>query len=252
MSFDVAATAYDAFMGRWSRRLSEPLADTAGITPGMRVLDVGCGTGALTEELVRRVGAMDVSAVDPSSSFVSAMRDRLPGVDVREGFAERLPFESGQFDATLAQLVVHFMADPVASLAEMRRVTRPGGVVVACVWDYAGNRGPLGIFWDVAREIRRDVRDESQLAGTREGHLVSLFEAAGLQRVSQSVLHATIEHSTFDEWWDPFTQGAGPAGAFVASLDANEVDRLRDACERRLDARPITVRAAAWAARGEA
>lgn len=252
MSFDVAATAYDAFMGRWSRRLSRALADAAGIAAGMRVLDVGCGTGALTEELVRRVGAENVSAVDPSPSFVAAMRERFPGVDVQEASAERLPFGDGRFDAALAQLVVHFMADPVAGLAEMRRVTRPGGVVAACVWDYAGNRGPLGVFWDAAREIRPDVRDESRLAGTREGHLVSLFEAAGLQHVSQTVLEAEIEHATFEEWWDPFTKGAGPAGAFVAGLDADEVDRLRMACECRLDARPITVRAAAWAARGHA
>jgi SAM-dependent methyltransferase len=252
MSFDVAATAYDAFMGRWSRRISMAQADEAGIVPGMRVLDVGCGTGALTEELVRRVTAEHVSAVDPSPSFVSAMRDHLPGVDVREATAERLPFEDGTFDAAIAQLVVHFMADPVAGLVEMRRVTRRGGVVAASVWDYAGNRGPLGVFWEAAREIRPEVRDESHLAGTREGHLAELFEAAGLRHVSRSVLHATIEHPTFDAWWEPFTKGAGPAGAFVAGLDPGDVDRLRRACERRLDARPITVRASAWAARGYA
>jgi len=252
MSFDVAATAYDAFMGRWSRRIAVAQADEAGIAPGMRVLDVGCGTGALTEELVHRVTARLVAAVDPSPSFVSAMRDRFRGLDVREASAERLPFEDGTFDAALAQLVVHFMADPVAGLVEMRRVTRRGGVVAASVWDYAGNRGPLGVFWEAAREIRPDVRDESRLAGTREGHLAELFEAAGLRHVSQSVLHATIEHATFEEWWDPFTKGAGPAGAFVAGLDSGEVDRLHEACERRLDARPITVRAAAWAARGYA
>ena len=156
------------------------------------------------------------------------------------------------FDAALAQLVVHFMADPVAGLAEMRRVTRRGGVVAACVWDYAGNRGPLGVFWDAAHEIRPDVRDESHLAGTREGHLVELFEAAGIQQVTQAVLHVTIEHPTFETWWDPFTKGAGPAGAFVGGLPSSEVDRLRRACERRLQTGPITVRAAAWAARGYA
>jgi SAM-dependent methyltransferase len=252
MSFDVAAAAYDGFMGRWSRLLSSAMADTAGVAPGMRVLDVGCGTGALTEELVRRVTGSGVSAVDPSSSFVAAMRERFPGLDVRQAPAERLPFADGAFDAALAQLVVHFMADPVAGLAEMRRVTRPGGVVAACVWDYAGDRGPLGVFWDAAREVRPDVRDESRLAGTRDGDLIALLRAAGLRDVVGSELHASVDHGTFEEWWAPFTLGAGPAGAFVASLDPAEVDRLRAACERRLADRPITVHAVAWAARGEA
>jgi len=250
--FDVAANAYDAFMGRWSRRLSAPFADAAGVAGGMQVVDVGCGTGALTEELIRRVGTGAVSAADPSTSFVSAIRDRHPDIDVHEAPAERLPFDDGRFDAALAQLVVHFMADPVAGLAEMRRVTRRGGTVAACVWDYAGNRGPLGVFWDAAREVRADVHDESRLAGTRDGHLVELLEAAGLRHVSQSVLHVAIEHPTFEAWWDPFTKGAGPAGAFVASLDAGEVEHLRRVCERLLQERPITVRAAAWAAHGYA
>lgn len=201
MSFDVDAAAYDAFMGRWSRLLSAALADAAGIVPGMRVLDVGCGTGALTDELVRRVGARGVAAIDPSVSFVHAMRDRFPGVDVREASAEQLPFSDGGFDATLAQLVVHFLRDPIAGLAEMRRVTRPGGVVVACVWDYAGNRGPLGVFWDAAREIRPDVRDESRLAGTRDGHLRELFEApgCGTSRRRSSTRRSSTPRSTSGE-----------------------------------------------------
>lgn len=251
MSFDVAAAAYDEYMGRWSRALSAGLAELAGVRAGMRVLDVGCGTGALTEELVRRVGADNVAAVDPSASFVRAMRDHLPGVDVRQAQAERLPFADATVDAALAQLVVHFMADPVAGITEMRRVTRPVGVVAACVWDFGGDRGPLGVFWDAAREIRPDVVDESGLAGTRDGHLVELFRAAGLRGVSQSVLEATIEHPSFEAWWAPFTKGVGPGGAFVARLDPGEVARLRQACERRLGGRlPIVVRAAAWAARG--
>lgn len=252
MTFNVAAGAYDAFMGRWSRLLAPAFADTAGVAAGMQVVDVGCGTGALTEELVRRVGAGAVSAVDPSGSFVAAMRARMPDLDVREAPAEQLPFEDGVFDAALAQLVVHFMAEPVAGLTEMRRVTRDGGVVAACVWDYAGDRGPLGVFWDAARAVRPGVRDESRLAGTRDGHLVELFAAAGLRDVSQSVLHATIEHPTFEAWWEPFTRGAGPAGALVAGLDPGERARLRDECERRLPTRPISVTAAAWAARGSA
>ena len=117
---------------------------------GRRVLDVGCGPGALTAELVRRVGADSVSAVDPSEPFVAAATERHPGVDVRQGSAEQLPFPDDAFDAALGQLVVHFMADPVAGLTEMARVTRRGGVVAACVWDHAGGGGPLSRFWEAA------------------------------------------------------------------------------------------------------
>ena len=252
MSFSVASDAYEAFMGRWSRLLSAPFADFAGVVTGMRVVDVGCGTGALTDELLRRVGPRAVSAVDPSATFGTALRGRHPDIDLREASAERLPFDDGVFDAALAQLVVHFMPDPLAGLAEMRRVTRPGGVVAACVWDYAGDRGPLGVFWDAVHAIWPDATGEGSLAGTRDGHLVELLEGAGLQQVMQTVLWASIEHPTFDAWWLPFTQGAGPAGAFVAGLGPDDQARLRRECERRLSGGPITVTAAAWAARGVA
>lgn len=252
MSFEVAADAYDAFMGRWSRLLSGGLADFAGVTSGMRVLDVGCGTGVLTAELIGRVGPAAVSAVDPSAAFCAAMRTRYPDIDVVQAPAERLPFDDDRFDAALAQLVIHFMTDPVAGLAEMRRVTRPGGVVSGCVWDYAGSRGPLGVFWDAARAIDPGVADESDLAGTRDGHLVELFRAAGLREVVATTLSAVIEHPTFEAWWEPFTKGAGPAGALVARLDPSVRERLRHECRRRLPDEPITVSAVAWTARGVA
>ena len=127
MSFDVGAEAYTRFMGRFSEPLAYEFAERSSIHPEQRVLDVGCGPGALTAELVRRVGPAQVAAIDPSASFVAAARERFPDVDVREGRAERLPFPDASFDVALAQLVVHFMTDPVAGLAEMRRVTRPGG-----------------------------------------------------------------------------------------------------------------------------
>lgn len=252
MTFEVPADAYDGFMGRWSRLLSSAFADFAGIAAGMRVIDVGCGTGALTRELVERGDDGLVTAVDPSSTFVAAMRRSFPRVDVRQASAERLPFEDARFDAALAQLVVHFMVDPVGGIDEMRRITRRTGSVAACVWDYAGNRGPLGVFWDAARAIQPSVRDESDLPGTAEGQLVELFQAASLRNVTSTVLSVTIEHDDFATWWEPFTKGAGPAGAFVASLDVEERQRLRDECQRRLPAGPIVVTAAAWAARGEA
>lgn len=252
MTFRVAADAYDRFMGRYSVPLGPLMADLAGVTPGQRVLDVGCGPGALTAELVRRVGASAVSAIDPSEPFVDAAQQRNPGVDVRHAAAEKLPFDDGSFDAALAQLVVHFMADPVEGLGEMRRVTRRDGVVVACVWDHDGGSGPLSMFWQAARRLDPAVADEAGLAGAREGHLGELFRAAELADVEETVLAVHVEHPTFEEWWEPFTLGVGPAGVHVASLDADRRDALRDECRRLLPAAPFTVQARAWAARGAA
>src|ERR687897_694836 len=134
-------------MGRYSVPLAPQLADLASIAAGQRAIDVGCGPGALTAELVARLGAGAVAAVDPSEPFVAAARERHPGVSVQQAAAEELPFEDGAFDASLAQLVVHFMADPLAGLRELARVTSKGGIVAACVWDHAGGRGaPRGVL----------------------------------------------------------------------------------------------------------
>jgi len=250
MSFDVAAEAYDRYMGRYSRLLSGQLADLASVGRGQRVLDVGCGTGALTGELVGRLGPSAVAAIDPSEPFVAATLARYPGVDVRQAPAERLPFPDDAFDAVLAQLVVHFMKDPVAGITEMARVTRRDGVVAACVWDHAGSQGPLRLFWETARTLDPDVDDESDLPGTREGHLTELFEAAGLREVAGSALSVSLEHPTFDGWWDPFTHGVGPAGDYLASLDADRQAELHEACRRKVLSEPFVVTAVAWAARG--
>jgi SAM-dependent methyltransferase len=252
VNFDVAADSYDRFMGRYSRLLSPQLADLAGVgSDGRhRVLDVGCGPGALTAELVARVGPEAVAAVDPSESFVAAARARNPGVEVRRAPAENLPFAEDAFDAALAQLVVHFMSDPVAGLTEMARVTRPGGVVAACVWDHGGGQGPLRVFWQSARELEPGVDDESHLAGAREGHLAELFEAAGLREIEEAVLPVDVEHATFEEWWEPFTRGVGPAGAYVATLAADRQDELRERCRAKVPVEPFKLTAVAWAVRG--
>mgnify|MGYP000064715990 CR=1 FL=1 len=254
MSFAVAAEAYDRFMGRYSAPLAAPFADFAGIAAGRRgrALDVGCGPGALTGELVRRLGPDAVAAVDPSAPFVAAARERHPGVDVRQAAAEELPFPDGAFDATLAQLVVHFLTDPVSGLRELARVTRPGGVVAACVWDHAGGGGPLAAFWDAARALDPAVEDESGLAGAREGQLAELLEAAGLEAVEQGVVASVVEHPSFDEWWEPFTLGVGPAGSYAAGLDPERRERLRRLCRERLPTAPFAIEAHAWAARGRA
>lgn len=239
-------------MGRYSVPLAPQLADLADVASGQRVLDVGCGPGALTAELVLRLGPAAVSAVDPSEPFVAAAQERHPGVSVQRASAEQLPFEDRAFDAALAQLVVHFMADPVAGLREMARVTRAQGVVAACVWDHAGGYGPLSVFWDAARELDPDVEDESQRAGSREGHLGELFEAAGLREVEESALTVSVEHPSFEDWWEPYTLGVGPAGGFAAGLDVEQQARLRERCRELLPAAPFVLTSRAWAARGRA
>jgi SAM-dependent methyltransferase len=252
VTFAVAAEAYDRFMGRYATPLAPRLADLAGVERGQRALDVGCGPGALTGELVARLGTDRVAAVDPSEPFVDAARERHPGVDVRHAAAEALPFSDGEFDVALAQLVVHFMADPIVGLQEMARVTRGGGVVVACVWDHAGGRGPLSLFWTAVRQLDPDADDESRLAGSREGHLVELFETAGLRNVDGTVLAVQVDHETFDAWWEPFTLGVGPAGAYVAQLEPGRREELEERCRQLAPVAPFSLDVRAWAARGHA
>jgi len=251
MSFDVAADAYDRFMGRYSVMLAPQMADIAGVRRGQRAIDVGCGPGALTAELVARLGAGSVAAIDPSEPFVAAARERHRGVDVRLAPAEQLPFAADAFDAALAQLVVHFMTDPVAGLAEMGRVTRRGGHVAACVWDFAGGNGPISALWAAAHALDPTVVDESALAGARQGHLAELFRAAGHTDVTEHALELEVEHPTFEDWWEPFTLGVGPAGRYVAGLDNERREQLRDRCQTALGASPV-VHARAWAAVGRA
>jgi SAM-dependent methyltransferase len=252
VSFDVAADAYGRFMGRFSEPLAEEFLATAGVHQGQRVVDVGCGPGALTARLVGLLGADALAAVDPSPSFVAAMRARFPDVDVRAATAESLPFADHVFDRALAQLVVHFMADPVDGLAEMRRVTRPGGLVAACVWDHAGGGGPLSLFWAAVHDLDPGAHDESDLAGTREGHLVELAERAGLVDVRPSTLRVTVGFDSVDAWWEPFTLGVGPAGAYVAGLDDARRGALRARCAELLPTAPFELAAVAWSVAGRA
>ena len=248
MAFDnVTADAYGRFMGRYAEPLAPQFADLAGVSPGQRVLDVGCGPGALTAVLVDRLGAEAVDAVDPSPTFVEATQRRLPGVDVRRGTAEHLSQGDDTYDAALAQLVVHFMKDPVAGLREMARVTRPGGVVASCVWDHGGGRGPLSPFWTVVNELRPGTRDESGGAGARDGHLTELAREAGLRDVERGELTVSVAYARFDEWWTPYTMGVGPAGDWVAGLAPDEREKVRVACRERLSSGPFEITATAWA-----
>ena len=247
MAFNVAADAYDSFMGRYSVQLGPQMADFAGVEAGQSVVDVGCGPGALTAELVKR-GA-EVAAVDPSPQFVAAAQERYPAVDVRQAAAESLPFADDEFDAALAQLVVHFMAEPVRGIAEMARVTRPGGVVAASVWDMVGGAAPISPFWRAARELNPNVEGESNRAGAGEGQLSVLFEQAALREVGEKALTVNVEHPTFEEWWRPFTLGVGPAGEYYLQLDPEQQSELEQRLRDQLP-EPVRLETRAWAARG--
>lgn len=249
MSFVVPPDAYDRFMGRFSEPLSLAFADFAGIAAAQRILDVGCGPGALTSELVRRVGIDAVTAIDPSPPFVAGLSERLPGLDVHTGTAEHLPFEDASFDATLAQLVVHFMRDPAGGLHEMARVARPGGVVAACVWDHDGGRSPVSTCWDAVRELDTTAVVEDGLPGAREGHLEELADRAGLRDIESGVLDVEFSFASFEDWWEPYTFGIGPLGDYIARLDDDRLAALRTRCAELLGPAPFTVTASAWAVR---
>jgi SAM-dependent methyltransferase len=244
--FDVTATAYGRFMGRFSEPLGLHFLDLVGVRQGQRALDVGCGAGALTSALVTRLGSDAVTAVDPSEPFVDAVRERCPGVDVRLAPAEALPFAASTFDLALAQLVVHFMSDPVLGLREMARVAAPGGTVAANVWDHGGDRGPLSVFWQAARDLDPQAPDESDYAGVHDGDLARLFGLAGMTGATSTALEIEVAHTGLDDWWEPYTLGVGPAGAYVASLDPDARAALLARCAELLPSGSFSTRACAW------
>lgn len=253
-SFRVAADSYDRFMGRYSTSLAGELIAFTGVEPGMRVLDVGCGPGALSAALVELTGAGNVVGAEPSEPFAEACRTRL-GIEVAVTGAEELPFPDDSFDAALSQLVVNFMKDAHAGVRQMARVTRPGGIVAACLWDYGGEMTMLRAFWESALEVepeRGRAADESTMPFRREGEIAELWRAAGLEDVRDGAIYARASYENFDELWAAFMLGVGPAGAFVSSLDPERQAALREALQARLSVgdEPFELSARAWAVSG--
>jgi SAM-dependent methyltransferase len=252
------AEAYERFMGRWSQRLTPLLVKFAGVQDGDAVLDVGSGTGVLALHIAAAAPSSRITGVDPSAGYINFAQKRAPTnrVNFEVGDAQQLRFSDSTFDRTLALLVMNFIPDRTKALREMIRVTRPGGVVAAAVWDYGEGMEMLRIFWDeaVARDPAIASRDERHMPLSRKGQLEAFWRENGLLGLEEQPLTVQLDFSSFDDFWTPFPAGQGPAGAHVASISAEQRSELQSRLRRRLlgdgPDRPITLQARAWAVKG--
>lgn len=249
--FKSPAEQYDRFMGRYTRALAPALVEASQLPASGRVVDVGCGPGGLTVELARRFGGDHVAAIDPAQQFVAACAERVPGVDAQVGVAEELPWGDNTFDAALSSLVIGFMRDPDQGIAEMVRVTRPGGVVAACMWALPGGLEMLRYYWQAFEEVRPGEGGDRPLAGTGEGDLLGRFQRSGLAGVHGGVLDITAEYTDFDDFWEPLTYAVGPSAQALAALPDDEKLAVREAARELVPSDgPFTLSARAWFARG--
>jgi SAM-dependent methyltransferase len=254
------ADSYEQMMGRWSRRLAPLFIEHAGAAAGERLLEVGCGTGSLTFTLARTVPFRELTAIDYADVYVAAARarNRDPRIRIEQGDAAALPFPDAHFDRALSLLVLHFVADPAGAVAEMRRVTRPGGVVAAAVWDSGGGMIALRMFWDTAAMLDAAAVDRRGRAMSNAvvapGGLARLFRAAGLADVDERALLIRMDHTGFADYWGPILRGEGPMGGYVAGLDEAERARLeghlRAAYLAGAPDGPRSFAAVAWSCRG--
>jgi SAM-dependent methyltransferase len=253
-----AGDAYERFMGRWSRRLAPLFVRFAGVGDGDAVLDVGSGTGALTAAVKAIASSSRIVGIDLSEQYVAFARGHETSDLVRYevGDARRLRFGDRAFDRTLSLLNLNFIPDPGLALHEMIRVTRPGGIVAAAVWDYGQGMEMLRTFWDeaIALDPERAQMDERNMPLCNGGDLAALWGAELLQDVAAEALTIDAKFSSFDDYWSPFLDRQGPAGAYVAMLPIQRRDELRQRLHRRLlgdgPDRCIVLGARAWAVRG--
>jgi SAM-dependent methyltransferase len=248
---------YERYVGRWSRRMAPRFLAWLAVPAGQRWLDVGCGTGALCAAIADHGSPASLAGVEPSAGFLETAQRHLAGqATLRGGNAAAIPFDGGAFDAVVSGLVLNFVPDPRAALAEMARVTRSGGVIAAYVWDYAGGMELMRAFWDAAVALDPDAArlDEGpRFPLCRPEALAQLFSAAGLQGVTTIALDIPTTFESFDDYWQPFLGGQGPAPAYAMSLDEASRARLRDRLCERLSPRAdglIVLNARAWAVRG--
>ena len=254
------AEAYERFMGRWSRLAAPRLVDFTGLPERGRMLDAGSGTGSLAFAIAESRREARVLGIDPSQEYVEYARSKNPfpeRASFEAGDAQRLRFADGSFDATLSLLVFNFIPDAKKALAEVRRVTRPGGKISAAVWDYGEGMRMLRTFWDAAVRIDPGAEklDEKGMPLCRAGELAALWRAGGLEDVREQAIEIRTRFGNFADYWDPFLLGQGPAGAYVRGLERGKVQALRDEVKHGLGVEdeedaPIDLPARVWAVRG--
>jgi len=250
---------YERFMGRWSRLLAPKYIAFAGVKNGDRVLDVGTGTGSLASALETTMTSSEIVGIDPSEGFINYAKKNAKSGRARfeVGDAQALRFPDASFDQTMALLVMNFVPDHNKAIGEMRRVTRPQGVVSACVWDYNAGMQMLRFFWDeaVALDPAIEPKDERHMKLSREGQLGELWKKAGLVNVQEKPLAIDQTYASFDDYWGPFLRGAGPGGAYVVSLSEERRRQLEARMRKRLlgnrEDGAFVLEARAWCVRGE-
>ncbi|OHV72033.1 SAM-dependent methyltransferase [Mesorhizobium sp. LCM 4576] len=260
-SFTVhAASGYEQLMGRWSRRLAPKFIDFAGLAPGEKILDVGCGTGSLTFELAKSAHLAEIQAIDFSPVFVAAAKEKNtdPRVTISQADATALPFADNAFDRALALLVLHFVPEAGKAVAEMRRVVRPGGVVAAVVWDHYGGMTGMRMMIDTVAalsESGRQMRSRYCFQPMMQpGEMKRTFAEQGLVDVTEAELMIRMDYADFDDFWAPIGAGEGPLGRYITTLDAAEQKRIeaavRDAYQAGRPDGPRSFANIAWACRG--
>lgn len=251
--------SYDDYMGRWSRRIAPRFLEWVEPGTGLEWLDVGCGTGELSDAIVAHCEPKRLVGVDPSEGFLSAAREKVPDprVQFRTGEAQSLPFPDASFDVVVSGLMLNFVPDRLAAVVEMKRAARPSGVVAFYVWDYPGGGVEfMRAFWTAAVDLNpaaRDLGEDKRFPFCTMESLKALAQEAGLAEVEASAIEAPTHFQDFDDYWRPFTLGTGPAPGYCASLDPEERQQLKGRLQTVLPyARDGTIplRARAWGVRG--
>jgi ubiquinone/menaquinone biosynthesis C-methylase UbiE len=250
------ASAYDRFMGRWSRSLARKFVEWLALPPSASWLEIGCGTGSLTAAICELADPASVLACDTASDFVSYCREHLayPRLTVQTATLGQVPVQDGGFDAVVSSLVLNFLPTPIDALAQMRASCSPRGCVAACVWDYSEGMEFLRLFWDAA--VLLDPAAELLHEGRRfpicrPEALRSTFEAAGLESIRVEAVTVATTFASFEDYWAPFVNGPGPAPTYVSTLSHLAREKLADHLRHALGSKtPLHLHARAWAAQG--